>query len=115
MQVLPEEGQQHAPAVDLVAEHGAVGLLAEIDGYVGRDRSLHRASVTASTDKELRYIFADGQLKLRATSGAAVLDKDGRLVAVHLGGGSNLGLIFGVGNPVSSIRSRLDKALKEAP
>jgi hypothetical protein len=89
-----------------------VWLFAEIQGYVGRDKLLHRGSVSASTEKELRFIFADRQLKLKATSGAPILNAKGEVVAVNLGGGSNLGLTFGVGNPVSSVRKRLDKALK---
>jgi hypothetical protein len=88
-----------------------VWLFAEVTNYTAKDRSLHRASVSAATDKELRYIFADSDLKLQATSGAAVLNAKGEVVAVNLGGGKNVGLVFGVGNPVTSVRARLDKAL----
>ncbi len=88
-----------------------VWLFAEVTGFTGKDRRLHRASVSAATDKELRYIFADSDLKLQATSGAAVVNAKGEVVAVNLGGGKNVGLVFGVGNPVSSVRAKLDKAL----
>lgn len=88
-----------------------VWLFAEVIGYAGKDKTLHRGSVSSVTDKELRYVFADSSLKLQATSGAAVLDAKGEVVAVNLGGGTNIGLTFGVGNPATSVRARLDKAL----
>ena len=88
-----------------------VWLFAEVIGVANRGRTLHRGSVSAVTDKELRYIFADTELKLQATSGAAVLDAKGKVVAVNLGGGANVGVVFGVGNPATSVRARLDKAI----
>lgn len=88
-----------------------VWLLAEVIGPENRGKHLHRGSVSAATPKELRYVFADPNLKLQATSGAAVLNDKGEVVAVNLGGGKTVGLVFGVGNPVGSVRARLDKAI----
>lgn len=59
---------------------------------------LHRASFSASDAQTCQYVF-DDQLELRATSGAPVLNAQGQVVAINLGGGQ-LMKVFGIGNPV---------------
>ena len=55
--------------------------------------------------------FANRQLELQATSGAPILNAAGEVVAINLGGWSEDGYKFGVGNPVSRFRGGLLNAL----
>lgn len=86
-------------------EAGArVWLLAQVPGRPGL---LHAARVSRRSAKELEYEFDDRNLDLRATSGAPILGADGRVVAVHLGGGALGSMVYGLANPVESVRARL--------
>jgi len=68
------------------------------------------ATVTMSSDEELDYAFGVPALKLRATSGAPVLDADGNVVAINLGSTTRRAKLVGFGNPMMSIRKHLGKA-----
>ena len=71
----------------------------------GSDHLFHLAVVTVSDGQWLEYRFED-DLQLMGTSGAPVLDKEGRLVAINLGAYQSDGLI-GLGNPSVAIRIHL--------
>ncbi len=71
------------------------------------------ATVALSTDLELDYTFANPAIKLRATSGAPVLDAEGNVVAINLGSTTRRAKLVGFGNPMISIRERLGKAFEK--
>jgi len=73
----------------------------------GSDALFHLAIVTVSDGQWLEYLF-ENEIQLMATSGAPVLDKEGRLVAINLGGYDSMGLT-GLGNPSVAIRIHLSK------
>ena len=54
----------------------------------------------------LLYGF-DERIELRATSGAAVVNAQGQVVAVHAGGGEENGQVVGVGTPVTKFMGAL--------
>ncbi|CAM2063766.1 Trypsin-like peptidase domain-containing protein [Sulfidibacter corallicola] len=72
------------------------------------EKTLHLAVVTDVTEDWLEYVYLE-DLDLTATSGAPVVDKEGRLVAINLGGYA-LGGLRGLGNPVSAVRNNLARA-----
>jgi hypothetical protein len=76
---------------------------------------LHEASVVLSSASELRYAFKNTKIELRGTSGAPVIDAGGAVVAINIGGGRSKTELVGMGNPVTSIRKHLERALKASP
>lgn len=74
-----------------------VWLLARVSGS---SRLAHAATVEGVDDGWLMYRF-DNQIELRATSGAPVIDQNGRVVGVNAGGGDSNGDTIGAGTPTS--------------
>ncbi|MDQ6685211.1 MAG: hypothetical protein M3Z16_08790 [Pseudomonadota bacterium] len=62
----------------------------------------------------LLYDFIDGGYAVRATSGAPVLNANGEVVAINLGGGStdNSGRMYGLGNPATAWRDALSSSCR---
>jgi hypothetical protein len=76
---------------------------------VGSDKLLrHAATVKQVSPQHVVYKFDDA-LDLRATSGAALVDAENRVVAINLGGGGRP--VVGFGNPVHSFGPRLERAV----
>ena len=93
-----------------------VWLVASLLGGAPASQRLHAARVTADEQTEsLYYEFDESGLEMRATSGAPVVDSEGRVVAINLGGGEHEGRQFGVGNPVGRFRPALEQALAASP
>lgn len=81
-------------------------------GFTGQEAKTFPAEVVEVSETSLYYRFEDPSLELRATSGAALLDADGVVVGMHLGGGElEDGTLIGAGNPAPAIRQRLEAAL----
>lgn len=93
-----------------------VWLVASLVGGAPASQRLHAARITADEQTEsLYYVFEESGLEMRATSGAPVVDSEGRVVAINLGGGEHKGRQFGVGNPVQRFRPALEKAMAASP
>lgn len=67
--------------------------------------------VVASGAQELDYEFDISTIKLAGTSGAPVLNSDGQIVAINIGGAEQKGKLIGYGNPLPSIVTHLEKAV----
>lgn len=78
-------------------------------------RRVHAAHVYALEDRKLYYKYENAQIELRATSGAPVLNAQGEVVAINLGGGEMNGDLIGVGNPVSRFRPYVVNAAVNPP
>jgi hypothetical protein len=72
---------------------------------------LFRAKVADIDATAMTYQF-DDKFELRATSGAPVLDGEGRVVGMNLGGGEANGHLFGIANPATAIAESIRKAGK---
>jgi S1-C subfamily serine protease len=57
-------------------------------------------------------VFDDPDLELRATSGAPLLDDQGRVVGMNIGGSTLNGKPVSSGIAIGSIREALSKALR---
>ena len=80
----------------------------------GKDNvELVSATVTRSDFKELDYKIERKDFELRATSGAPVLNSEGLVVAVNIGGFQNGSRLIGCGNPSTSVIAHLQQALKQ--
>jgi hypothetical protein len=89
-----------------------VWLVASLLGGAPASQRLHAARITADEQADsVYYIFDKSGLEMRATSGAPIVDSEGRVVAINLGGGERKGHPFGVGNPVGRFRPALEKAI----
>jgi hypothetical protein len=88
-----------------------VWLLAQLMGGAPPDVLLHAAHVRVANDRILAYEFENNALNLTATSGAAVIDAKGKVVALNLGGGLVGDKLNVFGNPVSSLRQKLQQAV----
>ena len=71
---------------------------------------LFRATIAESTATGLSYTFDDPKIELRGTSGAPVLNEQGQVVAMNLGGGEQGGKLFGIANPATAIRQVIRSA-----
>jgi hypothetical protein len=107
-----------AHALELAADEPAVGdrvwLLARLMGGAPPDVYLHPAHVRLANDKILAYEFENNQLNLNATSGAPVVNAQGKIVALNIGGGLHGGKLNVFGNPIGSIRKKIDATLLAA-
>ena len=79
----------------------------------GADKlEFYPCKVVSSDSRELDYEFDSKNIKMAGTSGAPVLNADGEVVAINIGGSEQKGKLIGYGNPLLSIESHLEKALK---
>jgi hypothetical protein len=75
---------------------------------VDRDRpTLYPATISEATATYVQYTMEEPSLNLRASSGAPVLNKDGLVVAMHLGYGTRSDALVCVATPAPAIRQRL--------
>lgn len=86
-----------------------IWLLAQVAGGAPNTQLLHRATVRQAKDEGLIYQYDNATLELRATSGAPLINSDGDVVGINLGGGNQNGLI-GIGDSLTSLRSALASA-----
>lgn len=85
---------------------------------VDRDRpTLYPATVSEATATLVQYAMEEPSLNLRASSGAPVLNKDGAVVAMHLGYGKKADALVCIAAPAPAIRQRLlaAKQLQKKP
>jgi len=85
-----------------------VWLHAEIIDRGPEKGLLHAATVVRAGRDSIVYEFHDSKLNLRATSGAPILNKGGKVVALNAGAGRIKRKLVGIGNPASSIRRHLE-------
>jgi hypothetical protein len=83
--------------------------LSEVYGLTGYK---HGATVVAADSDAVGYKF-DKPIELQATSGAAVVDAQGHVVAINLGGLTDeSGAVIGIGNPVTVFEPAIRRAFK---
>ena len=74
---------------------------------------LFRATVVEVTPHDLVYAFDDRSIELRGTSGAPVLNAQGKVVGMNVSGGSGAnGQVIGIANPASAMRDAIKGAAK---
>lgn len=79
----------------------------------GSDKlALFPCTAATSNGRELHYTFSDRAIKLAGTSGAPVLNAEGLIVAINIGGGEENGRLIGYGNPAPSVVAHLERATK---
>lgn len=87
-----------------------VWLLAQVADGAPPNQLLHRAVVRQTGADVLQYAFDNVKLGLQATSGAPVLNDDGDVVGMHLGGGELPGKLIGAADNLAAVRSLLRSA-----
>ncbi|MFC1751032.1 serine protease [Pseudomonadota bacterium] len=75
------------------------------------DGVFHPAYVVESSENRLLYQFFDSDFKLKATSGAPVLNEKGEVVAINILGSVSNSRVIGLGNPVSIFLSKIESAI----
>jgi len=76
----------------------------------------HRAQVSAykSFMNSLEFYYDNPNLSLQATSGAPILNKQGQVVALNVGGYESSGKILGVACGIIKIKDLIESAVQEA-
>lgn len=88
----------------------SVWLLAQVLDGAPDTQLLHHAVVRLSKDDALQYEYDNAALSIQATSGAPVVNADGDVVGINLGGGTLHGKLIGIGDSLASVRSMLNAA-----
>lgn len=97
-------------ATDPPAEGAPIWLVAEVTFAEDDAPFMHRAIVIGQDpDGNLVYRYDAKEIDLVATSGAPVVNAAGEVVAINLGGGTERGETFGVGNPMTRVRPLLGR------
>ena len=97
------------PLSDVCPQPGeSVWLVAQVLAGSSQSQHLHHAIVWAEIEGELNYTF-DDPLDLTATSGAAVVNHKGEVVAIHLGSFEDEDGVNGVGKLISTVSPFLPK------
>lgn len=96
-------------APDAPRQGERIFLLAELQNRPGR---LWPAHVKHPSPTALSYVFDDPDLNLNATSGAPLVDTEGRVVGMNVGGGELDGVPVAMGLPSAAIREMLSQALR---
>ncbi|MFV0625019.1 trypsin-like peptidase domain-containing protein [Sphingomonas sp. ac-8] len=111
--VFPLVGQPAgSPGLVLAEKAPATGskvwLVAQIRGG-NPDVLLHRATVVEYEQGAMLYAFDDKRIELQATSGAPIVDAEGRLVGINLAGttGENPNDVLGVADSLDVVRKTL--------
>jgi len=101
-----------ATGLQLADKAAAVGDVVWVVASMGRDGRIGRygARVIYNGPDALQYVFFDGTLVMRATSGAAVVDGSGRVLGLHLGGGMDRGDLLGMAVPLDRLRALIGAA-----
>jgi hypothetical protein len=86
-----------------------IWLLAQVADGAPSTQLLHHAIVRYSKDDGIIYQYDNASLNLKATSGAPLINADGEVVGINLGGGNHNGLI-GIGDSLESLRAALASA-----
>ena len=101
-------------ASSLPARGEPVWLAAQVLDGAPPNQQLHLGEFLGiDGDGDFIVQFANKKLDLQATSGAPVLNADGEVVAINLGGWTEAGFMIGVGNPVTKFRAALLEAADE--
>lgn len=95
---------------DRLPDGGARVFLLARDSENGR--KVHAARVIETAEPGLVYMF-DDTLSMRGISGAPIVDENGWVVGIHLGGGYRQGQGIGLANPVTLFRPHLTQALEQ--
>ena len=106
---MPDEVRGLAPftlSSRLPSEGEVVWLVSPV---LDEESLVHRAKILGTQDGWLAYQF-DELIEMRATSGAAVIDSAGDVVAVNVAGGELQGYTVGLGTPASSFYKDLQIA-----
>lgn len=90
----------------------SVWLAAPILG-ASKDQKLYKGKVSYSKDKMILYAFDDKTISLQATSGAPVLNNEGKVVGINIGSINKNGQLIGAANPCTSFKKMLKNALKK--
>jgi Trypsin-like peptidase domain len=115
MAVFEVDSANAQPALKLAENSPAAG---DRIWLYGRQRDskvveLFRGTVILSSPRELRFVYDANDIRLPGTSGAPVLNSGGDVVAINIGGYARDGKLVGYGNPMSSIRDHLRRAMKD--
>ncbi len=104
--------------LDLASSRPNVGqqiwLLARVVSGESFTKLLHPARVVSIDDQWVRFEYQNARLTLQATSGAPIVDVDGRVVAINIGGISNAGRLVGIGLSASIVQRAIVGALADA-
>ncbi len=81
-------------------------------GVIGNRKRLFHRGVVASSKGGILYYYFDDKFKLRATSGAPLLNSNGEIVAVNFGGNSSDDGTYGIGFSIQRIRKAIYRKYK---
>ena len=80
-----------------------VWLAAKLPGSM----NIHQAVVVEKTERTFIFRYKESSLDLKLTSGAPILNKNGEVVGINIGGGFYSALVFGHANHVENIHRHL--------
>ena len=85
-----------------------VRILARVRGQ--KKLQIISGTVTESKIQDCSYVLDDSKIVMKGTSGAPVLNEQGKVIAIHIGSYDHDAKKYGVGNPCTSIINLLKKS-----
>jgi len=91
-----------------------VWLAARVAGGEAPDKLLHRATLVSVNQQWIEFAYDNPKLDLTATSGAPIVDGDGRVVGINIGAKVVGKKLVGVAQSAAVVRGAIDRALAAA-
>jgi hypothetical protein len=103
------------PLAEKAPKEGDVVFLAASVVSAPKGQRSFPARVLEVSDAWLFYKFEDPTLDLAGTPGAPILDAEGAIVGMQLGGGMAEDLLVGAACPLGALKARLESGLTNTP
>jgi hypothetical protein len=111
-------GESALPFMTLCSKKPEIGdtvwLVSSLISGAPRLQKLHEATVVFSDNDVLKFKYKASNIKLTATSGSPIINSDGQVVGLNVGGIEGSDPLIGVANPATNLKELLENTLNHS-